>query len=576
MNFNRTKDIRMNRGVILMVLCLFMSLPFAAAAEKAGADPFIEQHVKKIEAQQQYLIGREPVMARGILPVLYRNNQLQLLWQNKKSVAQLFKALKESEKEGLTPSDYHLQPLQRLQKQIAAGMEYPSLQADFDVLLSDAFIRLAYDKSYGKVDPRKIDPDWNLPEKNIGQQLAARVELAIRKGTVGKSLASLSPQLPLYTDLEKSLAKYRAIRDAGGWQSIPDGPVLKPGMEDSRIPALRKRLLSNEEMAVADPASLLFDDQLKEAVIRFQKNHYLEGDGIIGKQSLATLNQTVDEKIDQIRVNLERARWVLHDLPNRFILVDIAGYTLAVYDRGKVTWQTRVVVGKPFHETPVFRADMKFLVINPTWTLPRSIIVNETLPKIKKDPSYLARENLRIIDHQGNTINPGTINWQTTTGRNFPYGIRQDPGPENALGRIKFIFPNSHAIYLHDTPSRSLFGRDQRAFSHGCIRVYKPLTLGEVLLKLDGQDWDEARIQSVIDTEKITRVNLNTPLPVLLLYWTVHVIEGDVMFKQDIYGRDKRLLKALDGPFRFRSSVVKQVDAQVDNNRETALPEKRQ
>jgi murein L,D-transpeptidase YcbB/YkuD len=553
----------MKRRIIFLILCLLM-LPLAATAHGGAADPFIEQHIKKIETDQKYRISRERIMATGILPILYRDNQLQLLWQNRNGVNQLFKAIEESEKEGLTPTDYHQQSLQRLAKEIAAGMDYPSLQADFDILLSDALVRLAYDKSYGKVDPAQLDPDWNLPEKNIGQQLAGRVELAIRKGTVAKSLAGLSPQVQLYLDLEKSLAKYRAIKAAGGWQPIPDGSVLKPGMEDSRIPALRKRLLSNEEMAAADPASLLFDDQLKEAVIRFQKNHYLEGDGILGKHSLATLNQTVDEKIDQIRVNLERARWILHDLPDRFILVDIAGYTLSVYDHGKVSWQTKVVVGKPFHETPVFRADMKYLVINPTWTLPRSIIVNETLAKIKKDPSYLAKENLRIMDNRGNTINPASINWQTVTGRTFPYGIRQDPGPDNALGRIKFIFPNSHSVYLHDTPSRSLFGRDQRAFSHGCIRVYKPLTLGEVLLRQDGQDWDEARIQSVIDAAKITKVKLNSPLPVMLLYWTVHIVDGNVMFKQDIYGRDKQLLKALDGPFRFRSSVVKQLDAQLD------------
>ena len=217
---------------------------------------------------------------------------------------------------------------------------------------------------------------------------------------------------------------------------------------------------------------------------------------------------------------------------------------------------------------------MKFLVINPTWTLPRSIIVNETLAKIKKDPAYLTRENMRIIDNQGKTINPAAINWQTVTGHSFPYGIRQDPGPKNALGRIKFIFPNSHSVYLHDTPSRTLFGRDQCAFSHGCIRVENPLTLGEVLLRMDGQDWDKTRIQTVIDTEKITRVNLNTPLPVMLLYWTVNVTDnkGTVMFKQDIYGRDKRLLAALDGSFRFRSSVVKQLDEQVRAEQENQIP----
>ena len=295
----------MPKQLFLLIFILLLLYPLTAVTARGGAtEPFIEQHITNIEAEQECRIGRERIMATGILPILYRDNQLQLLWQKRKSVAQLFKAIKESEQEGLTPSDYHLQPLQRLAEQMAAGINYPSLQADYDVLLTDAFVRLAYDKSYGKVDPGQLDPDWNLPEKDIGQQLAARVGLAIRKGTVAKSLAALSPQVAVYADLKKALAQYRKIQESGGWQSIPDGPVLKPGMEDARIPALRKRLLGSEAMAAADPASLLFDEQLKEAVIRFQKTHFLEGDGILGKHSLATLNQTVDEKIDQIRVNL--------------------------------------------------------------------------------------------------------------------------------------------------------------------------------------------------------------------------------------------------------------------------------
>ncbi|MBW1750669.1 MAG: L,D-transpeptidase family protein [Deltaproteobacteria bacterium] len=554
----------MKKGKNLLLLCLLLFMPLIAVAEEpATANSYIQQNIEQIQVQQNYRIGGEQIIARNLLPTLYSNNQFQLLWQNKDSVAQLLKAIGKSNLEGLTPSDYHLKPLQRLEKQRAAGMDYPSLKADFDILLSDAFIRLAYDKNYGKVDPQRLNSDWNLPEKNVGRDLVLRVDKAIANGTVDKSLNALSPQFSIYVNLINALAKYRKIQEMGGWQPIGNGPVLKPGMKDARIPILRKRLLSVGELTVSAHDFLLFDQQLEQAVISFQQRHYLEGDGVIGKQTLLALNQRVEQKIDQIRVNLERARWILHDLPDSFILVDIAGYTLVYYHRGKVIWKTRVVVGKPFHETPVFRADMKYLVINPTWTLPRSIITNETLPKIIKDPSYLQSNNFEVIDHQGNRVNPASINWYSYSGRSFPYGIRQKPGPHNALGRIKFIFPNSHAVYLHDTPSRSLFGKDQRAFSHGCIRVDQPIMLGELILKNDGKNWNKDRIEAVIDTMKITTVKLNTHLSVMLLYWTVNASNGDnILFKQDIYGRDKALLKDLDGAFKFRGGVVDQVKAQ--------------
>lgn len=555
----------MIKGTKTLLIWLLLFIPIMATGqEPASANLYIQKYIKQIQVQKDYRVGQELLVAGDVLSELYSNNQFQLLWHNKNSVAQLIKAIGESRLEGLTPSDYHLKPLQSLQQKQAAGIDFQSLKAQYDILLSDAFIRLAYDKKFGKVDPHFLDPDWNLPEQNVGSDLVPRIEKAILNGTVAQSLAALSPQFPYYDDLKNALANYRRMKEKGGWHPIADAGVLKPGMEDGRIPMLRKRLLSVGQQTVAAYDSLLYDQELEQSVIKFQRRHYLEGDGIIGKQTLQVLNKTVDEKIAQIRVNLERARWILHDLPDSFILVDIAGYSLVYYHKGKVIWNTRVVVGKPFHETPVFRSDMKYLVINPTWTIPRSIIANETLPKIKKDPSYLQDKNLEVIDQQGRSMNPASINWQSYTGRSFQYGIRQKPGPQNALGLIKFIFPNSHSVYLHDTPSRNLFSKDQRAFSHGCIRVYQPLTLGELILKNDGQNWDKDRFESVIDTLKITTVKLNKSLPVLLLYWTVNASDGtgNILFKQDIYGRDKRLSNALDGVFKPRGGVVEQLKAQ--------------
>ncbi len=548
----------------LLLFCLVQMLPLlATAGEKLEISAYIQKHVALLQTGQDYFIGKERVISVLLLQNMYQRNNFQPLWKSKKSVQQLLDAVQQSELEGLTPTDYHSKILLRLQQQQSVGMRYPTLHADFDLLLSDAFIRLAYDKSFGKVDPGRLNPEWNYPEKPIGTDLVGNIEKSIAQGKVAEALQSLSPRFSSYTRLKKALAQYREIRKQGNWPVIGSGQVLKPGMEDGRVPLLRRRLL-NTGTQTATGTQHLYDTELEEAVIRFQERHYLNGDGIIGKQTLAVLNQSVDAKINQIRVNLERARWVLGDIPATVLLIDIAGYTLTYQKDSKVIWTTRVVVGKPFHSTPVFAAQMKYIDINPTWTIPRSIIINETLPKIQRDPSYLQQKNLRVLDSKGQTVNSAAIDWQSYKGKSFPYYIRQEPGPHNALGRIKFIFPNPHAIYLHDTPSRNLFAKGERAFSHGCIRVAQPLTLGALILQNDGQPWDKAKIEEVISSGKNTRVNLKTPLTVMLLYWTVNVKEenGTILFKQDFYGRDKDLLQALDGPFRFRDTVVKQVKQQ--------------
>jgi len=545
------------KSLLALLFSLVILLPGKGQTEESQ---FLQKHIEQIIKQNDYAIGGEPFNAHKLLFTIYSKNNFQLLWHRPNSVRQLFEAISSSALEGLTPNDYHLRALLLLQKKKKAGVDYPTLNANFDLLLTDAFIRLAYDKSFGKVDPQHLHAEWNLPEKTIQQDPATTIEVSILNGNVGKLLSSLSPQSVLYTRLKNALAKYTLIKQRGGWPAVSTGPVLEQGMQGPRVQELRDRLFRSGDLAVKNQFSPLFDQELAQAVSRFQKRHYLDADGIAGKQTLAELNTPVEQKIDQIRVNLERARWVLHDLPSSFILVDIAGFSLHYYQNNKQIWQTRIIVGLPYHTTPTFESSIKYIVLNPTWTIPHSIIKRETLPKIKKNPNYLQEHNLRILDHKGRNIAEKSINWSSYTGKNFPYLIRQNPGPHNALGRIKFIFPNKHSIYLHDTPHRELFSKERRAFSHGCIRVNDPLTLGQLILTNDGQDWDKERINQVITKEKTTRVNLKTPLPVMLLYWTVNAANSnEILFKQDIYNRDPQLLKALDGPFRARSSVAKKI-----------------
>ena len=261
---------------------------------------------------------------------------------------------------------------------------------------------------------------------------------------------------------------------------------------------------------------------------------------------------TVQVRIDQIRVNLERARWVFHAVQRKFVLVDIAGFEVEIREEGGLIWTCRAQVGKPYRETPVFRSDIKYLVFCPTWTIPPGILEKDTLPAVKRDPDYLTKRNINAIDRNGNVVDQATIDWSKYSAGDLPYTLRQEPGPNNALGQIKFIFPNPHFVYLHDTPSKSLFDSTDRAFSSGCIRVEKPFELAELLLN-DPEKWNREEIKKAIESGKTRTVFLPEPIPVLLLYWTVEVSpDGAVYFKKDLYGRDEDVLEGLNGEFTFR------------------------
>jgi len=263
----------------------------------------------------------------------------------------------------------------------------------------------------------------------------------------------------------------------------------------------------------------------------------------------------VQARIDQIKVNLERARWVLHDLPEDVVITDIAGFEVSYRRGGEIIWSTRAQVGKPYRRTPVFRDRIRYLEVNPTWTVPPTILRNDILPKLASAPDYLQQRDMQVLTHDGRPVDPSTIDWKKYPEQRFPYLLRQNPGPGNALGRIKFMFPNSHAVYLHDTPSRNLFERDQRAFSSGCIRVQRPFELAELLL--DDPQWTRARIEEVVASRQTTRINLPDPVEVILMYWTVNTTDdGGLVFKPDVYDRDPAVLAGLNEPFSFRDAPI--------------------
>ena len=443
----------------------------------------------------------------------------------------------EAYRDGLDPDEYGLPA-------IKTGLDArtPAQLANLEFLLSRALVRLGGDIGTGRVQPGKVDPELHLAPKRLEPLLV--LSNAAAASDLDAYLRSLAPATPEYERLKAALAEYRGIARAGGWTAVPAGPKLEPGARDERVRKLRARLVATGDLTDNSGDPLQYDDAVAAGVKRFQVRHGLTEDGIVAAGTLTALNVPVQRRIEQMLLNLERRRWMPVDLGERYVFVNLADFTLKVVEGGRTIHDTRVVIGKPFHRTPVFSGMMTYLALNPYWNVPPSIAGDEILPKLRSNPGYLAAQGMRLLASDGE-VDPRGVDWSSVSGRSFPYRLRQDPGDKNALGRIKFMFPNQFNIYLHDTPSRELFQRTVRSFSHGCVRVHKPLELAEVLLRND-PEWTRARIDAVLATREQSIVNLKSPIPVHITYLTAWVNkDGSVNFRDDVYGRDKRLEQAL-------------------------------
>ena len=510
----------------------------------------IQEGIDQIWTTGQLDIGYANVASKHVLPRLYERNDFQLIWQNLQNVTDLLNELKNIEKDGLNPEDYHLSTLlvQKLHLEQSESPA-PSLLADYDILLTDSLIRLIGHLYFGKVDPENLHPNWRITREINDTDTVEDIERTLRSNQLADALKKVRPQLKSYNLMRGALKKYREIQEAGGWESIPEGPTLKVGMTDERIPALRKRLAATGHFEGTNTKSDHFEEELEKAVVRFQKTHRLVADGAVGENTVKALNVPVKRKIDQIRVNLERCRWISRNIPEEFIIVDIAGFRIYHYQNLNIKWTSKVQVGKSFRKTPVFNSQIKYIVFNPTWTLPPTILREDILPKVKKDPNFLKKMKIDVIDRNGRIVDPFSVDWSAYSGKNVPFTFRQSPGPHNALGRIKFILPNKHFIYLHDSPSRSFYALKDRAFSSGCIRVKKNIELAEILLN-DSEKWNHQNIRDLIDTLETKKVDLPKPMPISLFYWTVSYDEkGNIIFKKDIYDRDGEVLNGLNQEF---------------------------
>jgi L,D-transpeptidase YcbB len=485
----------------------------------------------------------------GSLPVLvsfYAQREFRPAWSDGGRARALLALVEAVPGHGLDTADY---PLTALRRAVGESGGEPDRQAERDLLYSATLVRLVRQLGSGKVDPRRLYPEWNFaPPPGLAEAVAGLAGL-LQAPDLARGVEALAPQRPEYQELRSGLARYRQVEQAGGWSALPAGPKLEPGMKDARVAALRGRLAAEGEVVAAGKGGAdLLDPLLAAAVARFQARHGIEPDGVVGRRTLAELNVPVASRIGQIRVNLERLRWVARDREGAHLLVDIAGYTARLYLDGQAAWDSKVVVGRPYRKTPAFRADLQYLVLNPRWVVPPTILREDVLPKVAADPGYLAAHDMQVVDAAGRAVEPGSIAWSDAASGGFPYQMVQKPGPKNPLGQIKFMLPNPYSIYLHDTPSRKLFRRTERAESSGCVRLEKPVELAVLLLD-DPQHWSLEALQAELATGRTRTINVKHRVPVLVLYFTATALgQEGVQFRPDLYERDGEVLKALDRP----------------------------
>jgi murein L,D-transpeptidase YcbB/YkuD len=461
----------------------------------------------------------------------------------------LIRAIHSAGDEGLDPELYSASMLDARHREASKGFLTkkgfePREATAMDVWLTWLYMKYASDLADGISDLAHADPKWQIKPEAF--DALAHLEGALRDNRIEPSLQDLVPKNPEYAGLKKALAEYRQIASKGGWPQVPASAAakVKPGQTSPLVPALAARLAASGDysgsvQAAGQPA--MYAPELQDAVKRFQRRHGLQDDGIVAAPTIAEMNVPVEGRIRQIEWNMERWRWLPRDLGERYILVNIPEMRLDVREHGQVPLSMRVVVGKPDTQTPIFNDEMTHVVFAPYWNVPPDIAEKETTPSVMRDPAFLSRMNMEVVDAKGNPVDPGSVDLSNPG----EYRFRQRPGTSNALGLVKFMFPNQFDVYLHDTPQDSLFARASRSFSHGCVRVEQPEQLAQYVLR-DQPEWTPERISEAMHAGQEQTVKLKHPLPVYLGYWTAGVTpDGIVQFRKDVYGIDGRLAAKL-------------------------------
>lgn len=453
---------------------------------------------------------------------------------------------------GLNPSDYLADTILHYSQLVQANKNLllqPDFIARFDLLLSDAFFSLSQHLYYGKVSPKSLSAGWEIDQAKPALNFTSELALFL-KGA--QSLNSFMQRFyPSHPGYNKMVIYAQLLSETQKEDSflviIPEDKITLHILEDSSYNEQlvnRLRYLGYTHQTLLDYTDSL--QNLFTAIKNLQEHYGLNQDGVVGKRTYSALNETTEEKLGKLFVNMERLRWMPASFSEHYLLVNIADYTLDYIKNQDTLLHMRTVVGKDARQTPVFQARMTYLVFSPTWTLPPSILYEDVIPAVAKNIDYLQKKEMIVLNRSGNSVDPNTIDWKKAGKGNFPYRIRQKPGGLNALGRVKFMFPNTHSIYLHDTPSKSFFQRDSRTFSSGCIRIEKPIALAELLLENNSAEWTEEEIKEAMFSEEEQIVTLKEKPDVYIYYLTAwSTTTGEIHFREDVYSRDPEILKAL-------------------------------
>lgn len=459
--------------------------------------------------------------------------------------------IRQSKYDGLNPEDYNLRLIEAYFKTFETNKasqikNEPGDLASLDLLLTNAFFYLSEHLHQGKVDPSQLKGQWGIPLKPLTMDYSKLLKTAIVENDIRRNLEKLYPKFTIY---KKSREVLRSLDEQTKgelpeWKKIKLDKSIKAGDTHPSIPALRERLAFWGYLKdTLHKDSRVYDSLMAESVQVFQKKNGMDSDGILGKNTVSALNFSPADLLDKAAVNLERLRWLPDTIQNlNLIVVNIANFQLDYLTKSDTVFSSKVIVGKEYTASPIFSAQMSYIVFSPYWNIPNSITRKEIIPAVRRNSDYLHQKNMEVITSSGKVVDPSSINWGS---KSFPYLIRQKPGENNSLGLVKFMFPNRYSVYIHDTPARSLFDREVRAMSHGCIRLQNPAKFAQILLSHD-PTWSPEKIELAMHQSSEQIVNLPQKIPVVILYLTFWAdSNGEANFRPDIYNRDQEVLELL-------------------------------
>jgi murein L,D-transpeptidase YcbB/YkuD len=518
----------------------------------ANAANEVRSIIESREEGQRYKAMGVELFSSVLLPKMYVENEFKPLWfthiDSLSRVAQMIEFVAGLEYHGFIPDHYHYAEIRQKLEAYRADKELlfdGFALAQADMMFTDAFFISAAHIYHGKVDQEKLTAEWEIRRDKPNVQFDKILTDMLKSDkSVEEAFRQLYPDLGGYEAMVAEARRLQSLRESDFTVKInPKALSIKPGDSAEYIAAIKDKL-AFWSLYTADSTSNanVYDSLAVEGIKKLQKQFGYNTDGAIGELTLKALNMPVEERINQIYVNLERLRWKPDSLEPKFIMVNIADYSLRLQEGRDTLISMRVIVGKNYRKTPVFNSTITYLVLSPTWTVPPTILRNDVLPAVRKNINYLSGKNMQVLNSQGKVVDPATVNWSRD---GMKYIIRQAPGPQNALGKVKFMFPNKHNVYLHDTPSRELFARDERAFSSGCIRIEKPFELAKLLLA-DMPEWTDDRIRDGMNSKSERTVVLKSPVGVYIYYLTAWGMpDGMVNYRSDLYERDAEILKVL-------------------------------